>query len=227
MTLQFVIGALFAGQINSGINAAWILAYLARDSEWQAKARKEISTIAGKYNPDTNASLIDQLSNVPVEAWETEFEVLDFCLRDSIRIQLLGTAFRRNISGKDVQIGNEVIPPGAFVTYHLADTHQNPDIFTNPEQWDPSRYLPDRAEDKKVPYGWVGWGAARHPCLGMRFAKLEMNVILAHFLAMFDYYLCDRNGALVKELPKVDVQGHSSKKPDKPVYFKVTRREKA
>ena len=184
-------------------------------------------TIAAKYNPYSDATLIEQLSNVPVEAWESEFEVLDLCLKDSIRLQLLGTGFRRNITDKDIHIGDEVIPPGAFVAYHLADTHQNPSIFANPDKWDPSRYLPERAEDKKVPYGWVGWGAARHPCLGMRFAKLEMNVIIGHFLAMFDYHLCDRSGKLVEELPKVDLQSHSAKKPDEPVYFKVTRREKA
>jgi len=148
------------------------------------------------------------------------------CLKDSIRLQLLGAGFRRNISGKDIQLGNEVIPNGAFVTYHLGDTHQNPEIFPNPEQWDPARYLPERAEDKKMPYGFVGWGAGRHPCLGMRFAKLEMNVIIAHFLAMFDYNLCDHRGEKVHELPKVDQNAHSASKPNKPVYFKVYRREK-
>jgi cytochrome P450 len=88
------------------------------------------------------------------------------CLRDSIRLQLLGTAFRRNISGKDIPtgVGNEVIPPGAFVTYHTDDIHLDPTVYKDPEKWDPARYLPDRAEDKKKPLSYLGWGAGRHPC---------------------------------------------------------------
>ena len=110
--------------------------------------------------------MVEQLSQLPLEAWESEFPVLDLCLRDSIRLQLLGAALRRNVSGKDIPIdvGDEVIPNGAFVAYHLGDIHLDPTIYKDPEEWDPSRYLPDRAEDKKKPLSWLGWGAGRHPC---------------------------------------------------------------
>jgi cytochrome P450 len=109
----------------------------------------------------------------------------------------------------------------------MASAHQDPTIYPNPEQWDPSRYFPERAEDKKVPYGWVGWGVGRHPCVGMRFAKLEMNIIIAHFLATFDeYHLCDHTGEVVHGLPKVNIEGHIASKPSRPVYLKVHRREK-
>ena len=113
--LQFIVGALFAGQLNSGINAAWVVCYLALNPEWMTKVREEVATVANRYNPKSTAPLIDQLSNVPVEAWETEFESSDLCLRESIRLQLLGTAFRRNTSGKDVALGDQVIPNGACV----------------------------------------------------------------------------------------------------------------
>lgn len=98
----------------------------------------------------------------------SDFPFLDLCLRDSIRLQALGSFFRRNISGRDVIVGDEVIPNGAFVAYHIADVHMNPEIYPEPEKWDPERYLPERAEDKKRTYGFLGWGAARHPCLGMK-----------------------------------------------------------
>ena len=39
---------------------------------------------------------------------------MDFCFRDSIRLNLLGSAFRRNVTAGDVKVGNEVIPSGAF-----------------------------------------------------------------------------------------------------------------
>lgn len=80
-----------------------------------ARAREEIAAVAQDHNPGSTSSLVDKLGNVPVEAWETEFNFLDCCLKDSIRLQLLGTAFRQNITSEDLQIGNEIVPPGAFM----------------------------------------------------------------------------------------------------------------
>jgi hypothetical protein len=80
-----------------------------------ARAREEVAAVAQKYNPESKSSLAHQLANIPVEAWETGFKFLDCCLKDSIRLQLLGTAFRQNISGEDIRIGDEIVPPGAFL----------------------------------------------------------------------------------------------------------------
>ena len=209
------------------MNAAWILCYLGNSPVWRARALQEIEDIAAKYSLDTSIPLIDQLSSIPVEAWELEFKILDACLRDSIRLQLLGTAFRRNVSGKELQLGDEIIPNGAFVTYHLGDTHQDPTLFPDPEQWDPSRHLDEDAAYRKVPHAYVGWGSGRHPCLGMRFAKLEMSVVLAHFLAAFDFETVERDGRRMETLPSVDQNGHAASRPTRPMYLKVKKREES
>lgn len=165
--VEFIVGALFAGLLNSGINAAWVMCYLANSSEWLAKTQEEVRNTAAKYARDPRAPLRYQLDDVPLEAWEAEFPTVDMCLRDSIRLNLLGTALRKNISGRAIPTGhgNEVIPPGAFVTYATGDIHLDPEVYRDPHKWDPSRYLPDRAEDKKkdiLPF--IGWGVGRHPC---------------------------------------------------------------
>ncbi|KAH7378359.1 cytochrome P450 [Pyrenochaeta sp. MPI-SDFR-AT-0127] len=227
--VEFIVGALFAGLLNSGINAAWVMCYLATSPEWLAKAQDEVRATAAKYARDPNAPLRYQLDDVPLEAWEGEFPVVDMCLRDSIRLNLLGTAMRRNISGKAIPTGNdnEVIPPGAFVTYATGDIHLDPEVYVDPLKWDPSRYLPERAEDKKKSvHGFIGWGVGRHPCLGMRFAKLEQNVITAYFVASFDFQLQDKHGNNLTVAPQVDINRHSAHKPKVPQILKVTPREK-
>lgn len=122
---------------------------------------------------------MEQLNQLPLGAWEQGFPLIDMCLRESIRIQLLGTTFRKNISGRSIPTGtgDEVIPPGAFVTYAIADTHLDPDIYTDPMKWDPSRLLPDRAEDKKKTHAYLGWGAGRHPCLGMK-VSFDQSIVV-------------------------------------------------
>lgn len=50
-------------------------------------------------------------------------------------------------------------------------------------------------------HAFIGWGTGRHPCLGIRFAKLEQNIITAYFLSMFDFELCDMEGNRIQKLP--------------------------
>ena len=71
----------------------------------------------------------------------------------------------------------------------------------------------------------MGWGLARHPCLGMRFAKLENNMIVAFFAAYFDFQLTDKNGNRTKPSP-VDRNEHTAHKPHEPMYLKYSLREK-
>lgn len=99
----------------------------------------------------------------------------------------------------------------------------NPDIFSNPEKFDPGRY--ERGEDKKAPNSYLGWGAGRHPCLGMRFAKLEMMIIGAIFVAMFDYEAVDGKGNILTEQPVTDRQRHSAHKPTFDLRLKYTVRK--
>jgi cytochrome P450 len=204
------------------------MSYLATSPEWLAKANDEVRSNAARYAKNPNASLLQQLDDVPIEAWEAEFPVIDMCLRDSLRLNVLGTAFRRNISGKAIPTGNgdEVIPPGAFVTYATGDIHYNPEVYTDPHKWDPARYLPERAEDKKnATHGFLGWGSGRHPCLGMRFAKLEQNIITAYFVATFDFKLEDERGNELSAAPLIDHNGHSAMKPAKRQFLRVVTKE--
>ena len=224
------MGALFAGQLNSGINAAWILVYLASTPYWLDRVRDEVDSVANRYAPDESAPLKERLMQVPIEAWEGEFPVIDMCLKDCIRLQLSGAAFRKNTSGADIPLnkaGTEVIPKDAYVTYAAGEVHYNPEIYENPDEWDPGRYLPERAEDKKRLYGWFGWGVARHPCLGMRFAKLENNLIVAFFAAYFDeVQVSDKEGNTITKVPSVNRNNHSARKPDEHIYLKY-RAQKA
>lgn len=183
--------------------------------------------MANKYSPDSpDMSILDKLAAIPFEAWEGEFPMIDLCLKDSIRLQLHGTGFRKNVSGHDVAIGSETLPPESILIFHFGDHHRDPEVFTNPNEWDPSRYLPDRAEDKKKPYAWVGWGAGRHPCLGMRFAKLEQNVITAYFLTMFDFDLLDgKTGKVLDRTPDADTNSYQASMPKEQLKLRLKVRD--
>ncbi|KAK6435358.1 hypothetical protein LTR95_008459 [Oleoguttula sp. CCFEE 5521] len=208
--ITFVLGALFAGQLNSGINAAYILVYLSNNPEWLGRVHDEVNAVASQYNSDTSIPLKTRLAD------------------ESIRLQSAGNAFRKNTSNTAIPLnkkGTEVIPPGAYVTYAVGDLNFNTDIYTDPDHFDPGRFLPDRAEDRRQHYGAMTWGLSRHPCLGMRFAKLENNLLTAFFVAYFDdLHLVDRKGNSAK-VPMVNKENHTAQKPDVEVLLKYHVRQ--
>lgn len=57
-----------------------------------------------------------------------------------------------------------------------------------------------------------------------QFAKLENNLIIAMFTAMFDYELTDKSGKPVQETPEVDFNGTSAMKPHVRPFVKYTTR---
>jgi cytochrome P450 len=91
-----------------------MLIYLASRPQWMAKARKEITNTAAKSSTDPDVSLTDQLDSLSLDIWETKFPFLDTCLKDTIRLQLPAALLRKNISGSEVGIGDEILPNGAI-----------------------------------------------------------------------------------------------------------------
>lgn len=221
--VYFITGALFAGQLNSGINAAMVLCYLATSPEWLSKVRAEVHRAAAKHGKDPGASILDKLGDLDLEAWESEFPAVQLCLRDSIRLNMPGTFFRKNTGSAPIHTGQgaEVVPPGSFPVYHVADVHMDPAVYAEPDQWDPSRYLPARAEDRKRPHAYLGWGSGRHPCQGMRFAKLEQNIITAYFVAAFDFQLEDEHGTALAKMENGDIQAIANHVPEKPYFLRI------
>jgi cytochrome P450 len=227
LIIAFQIGALFAGQLNSGINAAWFHVHLSQSPEWMARVREEVDAAVAKHRTSPDQSPAEVLGTLTIDEWESEFPLIDLCLRDTIRLNSPGTGFRKNTSGQDIPIGStgEVIPNGSFAAYLIDATHLNPDIYTDPMKFDPGRYLDGRNEDKKVPHGYLGWGAGRHPCLGMKFAKLEMAIIAAYFVAMFDFELSDADGNFNPTPPAgVNRNQKTAAKPAVPVYLRYKPR---
>ncbi|TDZ33391.1 Sterol 14-demethylase [Colletotrichum sidae] len=226
--VAFIVGALFAGLINSGINAAYLLCFLGADEYWYKQVREEVDGVIAKYRKRADESPEDVLSRLTMEDWEVEFPVIDLALKETIRHTITGCGFRYNATGKDIPIPEtgEVVPADAYAVFHFDDTHMDGRYFPEPLRWDPGRFLPPKEEDKKMVHLFNGWGSGRHPCLGMRFAKMEMGITTALFVARFDFHLSDAKGNKADKVPEdsVDRNKHSAAKPKENLYLKYTSR---
>ena len=72
------------------------------------------------------------------------------------------------------------IPHGYTVMVALANFHANPDVFPNPERFDPYRFVGTRP-----PTAWVAFGGGTRRCIGAAFANVEMDVVLRTVLRHF------------------------------------------
>ena len=177
---------------------------LAIHPEWKEKCKEEIRTLLSSHAAGTasSATLYEKLAAIPLSAWEDELPVLDACIRESQRITSSKIMLRRNM-GEDVKVGKQVIARGDFLAYSLGDVHLNPEYYPDPSKYDPGRWLrPDPVPN--VAYPFLVWGAGRHSCTGMRLAKLVMKLVLAMFLARYEYELVDKNGKFPNPLPVPD-----------------------
>lgn len=71
------------------------------------------------------------------------------------------------------------IPQGWDVYYQIPETHQDGQIYTNPAQFDPDRFSPERSEDKQKIFSHIPFGGGIRECLGKEFARLEMKLFAA------------------------------------------------
>ncbi|PNH01769.1 Obtusifoliol 14-alpha demethylase [Tetrabaena socialis] len=69
-------------------------------------------------------------------------------------------------------------------------SHMLPHVFPEPTRYDPDRFAPPRLEQNK-PYGFIGFGAGRHACIGQNFAYLQIKSIWSMLLRNFDFELLD------------------------------------
>jgi cytochrome P450 len=123
--------------------------------EWREKAKVEMeSLVATHATPGlVTASLSSALASIPLDVWENNTPVLDSVIREMLRVSQPHTAMRQNL-GPEMHIDGKRIRTGDYVIYPFYDVHLNPDIYSEPHKFDPSR-----REEIKSAYGYIGWGA--------------------------------------------------------------------
>lgn len=85
--VDFTMGALMAGQLNSGINAAWVLAYLGAAPEWLFRARQEVDDIMAKHGGD-DGTFADKVKRIPLSVWESGSPTIDVVFKESMRFDI-------------------------------------------------------------------------------------------------------------------------------------------
>ena len=85
--------------------------------------------------------------------------------------------FTRRAVGPDVLAGRKV-EAGSLVMLSPFVTHRLPEVWGNPEGFDPARFLPG-ADEGRPPYAYYPFGGGPHMCIGRHFAPTAATLIVA------------------------------------------------
>ncbi len=138
------------------------MAYLlARNPAWQERLREEAKQIPVGSLDATNLKALKQLEWV----W-----------KETMRLMPIAS-FVPRAPLREVEVMGHKIPPGVGVLPMIGAIGRHPDLWTNPSTFDPERFSPDRAEDKKHPALQMPFGGGAHACVGAQLANIEVKVL--------------------------------------------------
>ncbi len=91
-------------------------------------------------------------------------------------------------------IGGYELPAGTFVLPAIAALHYREDLFPEPHEFRPERFLEGKADN----YAWIPFGGGVRRCIGAAFAEYEMRTILREFFTRADLAAVDPKPERVK-----------------------------
>jgi cytochrome P450 len=116
---------------------------------------------------------------------------LDLVLKEVERLWPPISLCQRGVT-ETVEFDGYVLPPGTLVIYSPWVTHRIPEVFHDPERFDPDRFAPPREEHRATAYSLVGFGGGPRLCIGQAFAQLEMKIVASLLLQR---YRCEIDAA--------------------------------
>jgi cytochrome P450 len=142
---------------------------LAAHPEWQERCR------------DESARLGDAV--LDIESLE-KLEALELVMNESLRlVGPLPFTLRRAV--RDTELLGYYIPAGTNLMTWPAMNHRLPELWTDPEKFDPDRFAEPRSEHKRHRYAFAPFGGGAHKCVGMVFGQLEVKTVVHRLLRRY------------------------------------------
>ncbi len=136
-------------------------------------------------HPDWQQRLVDEVASLGDgeldEAFLGQMTETDKVFREALRL-VPPVPFIPRKALREFDWQGYKIPAGTSLALNPGVTMLSPELFSNPNEFDPDRFSPERAEDRVHRFAWTPFGGGAHKCLGMHFASMQVKLFMATLL---------------------------------------------
>lgn len=161
---------LIAGHETTATALSWALYWMHLLPEVQSKLRSELE----------QTDLLD--SNAI-----TRLPYLNAVCLETLRLYPVAMITFFRITKAPFQVLDYEFPPDSFLAPCIYLTHHRPDLYPEPKQFKPNRFL----ERQFSPYEYFPFGGSNRRCIGAAFALFEMKLVLATMLQQYTLALAE------------------------------------
>jgi len=177
--MNYILGFIFAGHETTSGQGSWAIIDLLSHPSYFARVMNEIDRTC----PDGQNIDLAKIA---------ELEVLLRGVRESERMRPVSDMLMRYIE-EDVEVGGYQLRKGWVAVICPAVAHRIPDIFADPDAFDPDRFTEERNEGGQHRNTFITFGGGVHKCTGMNFAYNEMIMVAAKLFSQFECELLTPN----------------------------------
>jgi hypothetical protein len=143
--------------------------HLAANQEWQDRVRDES----------------DRLGDGPLDIGALDkLETLDLVINEALRL-VTPLPFNVRSTVRDTDLCGYHVPADTTVVTWPSMNHHLPELWTDPEKFDPARFAEPRNEHKQHRYAFAPFGGGAHKCIGMVFGQLEIKTVMHRLLRKY------------------------------------------
>ncbi|KAG5886304.1 hypothetical protein JTB14_003460 [Gonioctena quinquepunctata] len=163
---------MFEGHDTTSVALCHSLMAIANEKQFQDEMYEEIIEILGESDRQ------------PTLAELGELKFTERCIKECLRLYP-SVPFVGRVCGEEFKThSGYTIPKNALLNVYIFDLHRSPQIWEDPEKFDPDRFLPDNIA-KRHPFAYLPFSAGPRNCIGQRFAMLELKTAIVGILRKF------------------------------------------
>jgi cytochrome P450 len=146
--------------------------FLSANPEWQDRLRAEIQSLG-----------LNKGEPLPYERLD-DLPLTEMAYKESLRLIPPASLASRCLM-RDTEFAGYKLPAGSRVNINMLFTHHMPEVWPEPEKFDPLRFT-EEASRGRHKFAFAPFGGGAHMCLGLHFAYMQAKCFVYHLLSTND-----------------------------------------
>nr|XP_006811947.1 PREDICTED: cytochrome P450 2U1-like [Saccoglossus kowalevskii] len=183
-----VVSDLFAaGTETTSTTLRWAVLYFALYPDVQKRVQAELDEVVGMGTPTLANRRQLPYTEATIHEIQRMSSIVPLCIPHA--------------ASENTEILGHYIPKDTVIMVNLWSALNDPDTWTNPEQFNPERFLDDKGQVEK-PDELIPFSIGRRVCLGEQLAKTELFLIITQILHQFTITIAEEENQDMASLLK-------------------------